>query len=104
MSKKVSFVLNIPGGAQVLQEMARPAINTAAERIAQRANTISPTWRDKPQTFVTTETGIGVPNSRGGVRYYAKVQGINSTGGQATEDDRFTLQLARDAGKMNRLV
>lgn len=107
MSNKVKFSLNtgLDGGATVIQSMAKPAVDAAAEKIADRANRISMSLRDHPQKFEVTEHSIGIPNRKGGVRYYAKIEGVNhNDSSNQYYLDYQTLHLALDAGRMNRLV
>ena len=109
MSKKVSFSMNTgPGGGQdIIHSMVQPAVMTAAERVAQRATTISASMRSHPQSFSVHSTSIGLPNRYGGTRFYATVAGDNvnlSKSSSARELDYQALNLAVDAGRMNRLV
>lgn len=105
MSKNVKFVLNTghEGGRTVIQEMARPAVVKAAERIAERADRISGAMREHPNTFQVTEVAIGLPNSRGGQRVYARVDSVEPSYGEARNMDNQALHLALDAGRMTRL-
>ena len=104
MSKNVSFVLNTghEGGQTVLEDMTRSAVITAAERIAERANRISPAMREHPNTFKVSETGIR-PSRRGGGRFYAVVSAEKPNGGEAYNLDKQALHLALDAGRVTRL-
>lgn len=105
MSKKVKFVLNTGehGGRTVIQEMARPAVVKAAERIAERADLISGAMRKHPNTFKVTEVAIGLPNSRGGRRVYARIDSVEPSYGEARNMDDQALHLALDAGRVGRL-
>lgn len=106
MSKNVSFVLNtgLDGGAAVIQSMARPAVEKAAEKIAERATNISGAMRNHPQEFKVTEVSIGIKNRRGGVRVYAKVEGTHeNTSENQYILDKNALHLALDAGRVTRL-
>lgn len=48
--------------------------------------------------------GIGIPNRKGGTRFYCQIQGINETPSSAQRNlDYQALQLALDAGKVTRL-
>lgn len=105
MSNKVKFVLNTGtnGGRTVIQEMARPAVVKAAERIAERADRISGAMREHPNTFRVSEVAIGIPNSRGGRRVYARIDSVEPSYGEARNLDNQALHLALDAGRMTRL-
>ena len=106
MSKKVTFSLNTgPGGGKtVIEDMADTAVIKAAEDIRGRAERISEAIREHPQKF-SIEMGIGIPNRRGGTRFFCTIQGINETPSPAQRSlDEQALRLALDAGKVNRLV
>lgn len=105
MSKSVKFVLNTgdQGGRTVIQELARPAVKKAGDRIAGRATHISANLRTHGQSFEVSEISIGIPNSRGGRRVYAKVSAVEPNGGRAYELDKQALDMALDAGRVTRL-
>ncbi len=106
MSKKVSFSMNTgPGGGQdIIQIMVRPAVITAAERIAQRATIIDAAIRGHPHEFRIDSMGIGLPNRYGGERLFAVVKAARPQAGEGYAKDCQALQSAVDAGRMNRLV
>lgn len=107
MSKNVTFSLNTgyEGGKTVIEVMAETAVMHAAENIANRADRISQSIRQGPQKFEITESGVGLPNRKGGTRFYAKVQGVNATfNDEQYSHDYQTLRLALDAGRVTRLV
>lgn len=105
MSKNVKFAMNTgrEGGETIIQDMAEPAIRTAAERIAERADRISGAMRENPNTFQVSEVAIGLPNRKGGKRVYAVVRAEKPNGGEAYNLDKQALHLALDAGRMTRL-
>lgn len=105
MSKKVKFAMNTggEGGMTIIQDMAEPAVRTAANRIAERADRISNAMREHPNTFQVSEVAIGLPNRRGGRRVYAVVRATTPNGGEAYNLDKQALHLALDAGRMTRL-
>lgn len=83
----------------MLEVMAETAVTRAASEIRDRANRISAAIREHPQEFAV-EMGIGIPNRKGGTRFYCQVQGINETPWKAQRNlDNQALQLALDAGK-----
>ncbi len=106
-NKNVVFVLNTghEGGKTVVEDMAADAVVKAATQIRDRANRISESMREHPQVFRVTETGIGIPNRKGGTRFYAKIQGTTQTPSSEMRSlDYQALQLALDAGRVTRLV
>lgn len=106
-NKNVVFVLNTghEGGKTVVEDMAADAVIKAATQIRDRANRISESIREHPQVFRVVETGIGIPNRKGGTRFYAKIQGtIQTPAPEMRNLDNQALQLALDAGKVTRLV
>lgn len=106
-NKKVVFVLNTgyEGGKTVVEDMAAEAVIKSATQIRDRANRISESMREHPQVFRVTETGIGIPNRKGGTRFYAKIQGTMQTPSSEMRSlDYQALQLALDAGRATRLV
>ena len=106
MSKNVTFSLNTgyEGGKTVIEQMADTAVIRAATQIRDRAERISEAIREHPQEF-SIEMGIGIPNKRGGTRFYCTVQGVNETPSHEQRSlDEQALALALDAGKVTRLA
>lgn len=104
--EKGTFSLNTGagGGKTVIEDMAASAVIRAAEQIRERAERISEATRSHPQKF-SIEMGIGIPNRRGGTRFYCKIEGINETPSESQRElDYQALNLALDAGKVTRLV
>lgn len=105
-AKKVTFSMNtgVGGGKTIIEDMADTAVIKAAEQIRERAERISEATRNHPQKF-SIEMGIGIPNRRGGTRFYCQIQGINDTPFDEQRNlDYQALNLALDAGKVTRLV
>lgn len=105
-AEKVTFSMNtgVGGGKTIIEDMADTAVIKAAEQIRERAERISEATRSHPQKF-SIEMGIGIPNRRGGTRFYCQVQGINETPSEEQRSlDYQALNLALDAGKVTRLV
>lgn len=104
-NKNVTFSLNTgyEGGKTVLEVMSELAVTKAASQIRDRANRISESMREHPQEFAV-EMGIGIPNRKGGTRFYCQVQGINETPSREQRNlDYQALHLALDAGKVTHL-
>lgn len=101
-NKNVVFVLNTGpgGGSTVVEDMAADAVIKAATQIRDRANRISESIREHPQVFRVVETGIGIPNRKGGTRFYAKIQGTVRAYGKQRELDQKALKLSLEAARM----
>ena len=93
----------VGGGEDIIQRMAEPMVRKAAQSIAERANRISPSIRETPQTFEVSESKIGLPNRKyGGKRVYVEVRATKPVGGDAYYNDYQTLHLAKDAGRLSK--
>lgn len=104
-SKNVVFVLNTgyEGGKTVVEVMSETAVTKAASQIRDRANRISGSIREHPQEFAV-DMGIGIPNRRGGTRFYCQIQGVNETPSREQRElDYQALRLALDAGRLTNL-
>lgn len=101
-SKKVVFVLNTghQGGKTIVEDMATEAVLDSAKKIRDRANRISASIRNHPQVFRIVETGIGIPNRKGGTRFYAKIEGTVKAYGKQRELDQKALKLSLEAARM----
>lgn len=104
MSKDVSFSMNTGagGGKDIIQDMAAPMIQRAAESICDRANKISQSMRMTPQTFEIDGAYIGLKNRYGGMRAYYEVKATKKNGGEAYYHDVQTLHAAVDAGRLGK--
>lgn len=58
MAKRVTFQLDLSGGAEVLQRMAQPMIKKSGEAIASRANSMAREISSKPPK-ITSHTSVG---------------------------------------------
>lgn len=87
------------GGQDIIQQMAMPMVQQAAEAIASRASGISSSITSQPVSF-KVNTYIGLPNRRGGKRAVAEVVGDEAM----TEHQSFmaftAVQKSKDAGRV----
>lgn len=101
MSKDIRFSMNtgIGGGQTIIQNMAMPMVEKAAEAIAQRASSISSSLTTQPVSF-KVNTYVGLPNRRGGTRAVAEIVGD----GAMTEHQSYmaftAVQKSKDAGRV----
>lgn len=101
MSRDVRFSMNTGagGGQDIIQQMAMPMVEKSAEAIASRASSISGSITSKPIQF-KVNTGIGLPNRRGGMRAVAEVVADGIFDDHQKYAGYTAVQKAKDAGRV----
>ena len=95
MAKRVTFQLDLSGGAEVLQQMAQPLIDKSGQAIASRANSMAKEISSNPPA-IKAKTNVGV--IKRGSRAISTVQG----GGDARDAyiASEAIRKSLDAGKV----
>lgn len=98
MAKDITFVLDITGaGAAILQEMAAPVANDAAQRVAERASAMAVSMDRNPPSF-TVFSSVGT--IKRGQRAIATVK-ANDNNARQHYIARMALLKAKDASSLN---
>lgn len=71
MKRDITFQLDTQGGGMVLQRMTKELIDSTANRVVERANSIAA--KCGLDVGYGSIGDVGAPNSRGGLRYYASI-------------------------------
>lgn len=101
MSRDVKFSMNtgVGGGKDIIQQMAMPVVKKSAEAIADRASSISGSITSKSIEF-RVNTGVGMPNRRGGTRAYAEIVADNVFDEHQRYSGYTAVQKSKDAGRV----